>query len=78
MNCYVCDMGGRVAEAVAVCQSCGAALCRTHLDDELVARRPAGLHRVGCTHGLQVTARGRRPSAELPSASVFTARTAAR
>ena len=74
MNCYVCDTADRTVEAVAICQHCGAALCRTHLDKELVARRPAGLHRVGCTHGLQATARRHRGTSEFPAAPVMAAR----
>ncbi len=67
MNCYVCDSGGRSAEAVAICRHCGIALCREHIDQALVAKRPAGLVRVGCIHNPIGTARRRESIRELES-----------
>ena len=61
MNCYVCDNDGHASGAVAVCQHCGAALCRDHLDQELLTRKPSGLApSTGCSHGLRHAARERR------------------
>ena len=60
MNCYMCDIEGYATDAVAVCQHCGAALCREHLDYDLLAKRPHGLHRAGCTHALPQRAQIRR------------------
>jgi Uncharacterized protein conserved in archaea (DUF2180) len=48
MNCYVCDSDGRAAGAVALCHHCGAALCREHLDRELLNCQPSGLQRSRC------------------------------
>lgn len=50
MNCYVCDTRGTVRPAVAVCQHCGVAMCREHLDEDLLVPRTQGLVRRGCTH----------------------------
>lgn len=50
MNCYLCDSAGQAAPAVAVCSHCGIALCRTHLDQDLLATRAQGVVRRGCTH----------------------------
>lgn len=63
MNCYVCDTSGRVTQAVALCQDCGAALCRAHLDADLLAPKPRGLNRPRCTHALALTAERRRDRA---------------
>jgi hypothetical protein len=49
MNCYVCERGGALSTAVAICGSCSVALCRTHLDEELSTPGPGGL-RYGCSH----------------------------
>ena len=64
MSCYVCDRQGFASNAVAVCQDCGAALCREHLDESLLARRPGGLSRTSCSHALQAFAWLRRSEAE--------------
>ena len=51
MNCYVCHTHGEDAQAVAVCPNCGAALCATHLDADLLTSRTAGPGQGGaCTH----------------------------
>jgi len=60
MNCYLCDTVGEVSEAVAICRECGVALCRVHMDQGLLAERPAGLVRVGCVHNPTGIARWRR------------------
>ena len=65
MNCYRCDDLGRVIPAVATCNHCGIGLCRTHLDEDLIAIRPHGLTRRACTHDPLTSAeRGRRPNLE--------------
>ncbi len=60
MNCYMCDRTGATTEAVAICQHCGASLCRDHLDDDLLAQKAAGFHRSGCTHALVQAAQRRQ------------------
>ena len=50
MNCYMCDSDERAIEAVAICHHCGIALCREHVDEALLADRPAGMVRPGCIH----------------------------
>lgn len=50
MNCYVCDDKGKTTPAVSICQHCGVALCRTHLDEDLLLTRPHGMMRRGCLH----------------------------
>jgi hypothetical protein len=61
MNCYVCDENGRATAAVAICQHCGAALCKEHLDEDLLAHRPHGVVKhIGCGHHLVHEARERR------------------
>lgn len=65
MNCYVCDSIGQVTEAVAICRECGVALCREHVDQGLLAERPAGLVRGGCVHNPVGVARWRREIQEL-------------
>lgn len=50
MNCYVCDTLGRGTDAVAICNHCGVALCREHLDADLLAPRPQGLSGRRCSH----------------------------
>lgn len=50
MHCYVCDGNDRTVPAVAICQNCGVALCREHLDEDLLVPRAQGLVRQGCTH----------------------------
>jgi hypothetical protein len=67
MICYLCDNGDRAAEAVAICRHCGIALCREHADEAVLADRPAGLVRAGCTHNLIATARRRESIRELES-----------
>jgi hypothetical protein len=62
MNCYVCDNEGRVTSAVATCHHCGAALCREHLDDDLLSPRGHGHIRQHCTHDLVHSAQARRRS----------------
>lgn len=49
MNCYVCDCAGRVTAAVALCGTCHVALCRAHLDEELLTPGPGGTS-CGCSH----------------------------
>ena len=60
MNCYMCDSTGRVAAAVAICHHCGVALCREHLDEDLLSSRPQGHTQGGCTHHLHGAAMARR------------------
>lgn len=62
MNCYVCDAVGRETPAVAICQHCGLALCRDHLDEDLLMTRPQGVVRRGCTHEPLHAAQARRRS----------------
>lgn len=50
MNCYLCDHQGYATAAVAICKDCGAALCREHLDEGLLAPRPTGMTRAPCSH----------------------------
>lgn len=64
MNCYVCDQSGRVSPAVAVCHHCGAALCREHLDQDLLAQRAHGHIRHRCSHDLVHAAEARRRDAD--------------
>ena len=71
MNCYMCDNAGSEVEAVAVCQHCGAALCRGHLDQDLLARRPMGHHRRGCTHALLRAAHRRQDAREFAGSFIF-------
>jgi len=60
MNCYVCDGTGRVTPAVASCHHCSVALCREHLDEDLLgAHRPHGLTRRACSHDVVASARAR-------------------
>jgi hypothetical protein len=65
MHCYLCDSSGQPTEAVAVCRHCGLALCRDHVDEALLAERPAGLARPGCIHNPIGWARVRRDIQEL-------------
>lgn len=65
MQCYLCDSVGRATEAVAICRHCGLALCRNHIDEGLLAERPAGLVRAGCIHNPIGMARWRRDIQEL-------------
>jgi len=65
MQCYLCDSTGRVAEAVAICRQCGVALCRNHMDEGLLAPRPAGHVRAGCVHNLVGWAHTRREIQDL-------------
>ena len=58
MNCYVCDRAGRVTAAVAICRSCQVALCREHLDEELLRPGPGGA-RYACGHDPAAAAGGR-------------------
>jgi len=67
MNCYMCDSGGRDAEAVAIYRHCGIALCRERVDEALTANRPAGLVRPGCVHNPIGTARSRESIGALES-----------
>jgi hypothetical protein len=60
VNCYMCDSTGHVVEAVAICHHCGVALCREHLDEDLLSSRPQGHTRISCTHHLQGAAIARR------------------
>lgn len=64
MNCYLCDNGSEATDAVAICQHCGVALCRDHVDQDLLAQRPAGLVRRGCTHNPLGAAAARRKDLE--------------
>ena len=70
MNCYVCDRAGRATPAVAICHHCGAALCREHLDADLLAKRSHGLVRHGCTHDLVHSAEDARNAAPSLAAEV--------
>ena len=70
MNCYVCDKGGRSVASVAICHHCGAALCREHLDADLLSKRSHGLARHGCTHDLVHSARDARDAAPSPAAEL--------
>lgn len=61
MNCYVCDGSGRVTAAVAICRNCQVALCREHLDEDLLTPAPGGTS-YGCSHDPTRTARRRMPA----------------
>ena len=50
MNCYACDASGTTKAAVAICRHCGVAMCRAHLDEDLLLARPHGMIRHACTH----------------------------
>jgi hypothetical protein len=68
MNCYICDSQQHEVPAVAICQYCGIALCRDHLDEDLLAPRTQDLTRRGCMHSPVHSAhvrRGRVPSARI-------------
>ncbi|MFG2527093.1 DUF2180 family protein [Streptomyces sp. NPDC048516] len=55
MNCYDCARGNGNAAAVAICRSCGAALCDQHARGPRPGRRPehpAGAGAPHCVHGL--------------------------
>lgn len=65
MQCYLCDSVGRAIEAVAICRGCGVGLCRDHMDQGLLADRPAGHVRTGCIHNPLGMARSRRDIQEL-------------
>jgi hypothetical protein len=67
MNCYMCDCWDRATEAVAICRHCGIALCREHVDEALLARRPAGLAGPSCIHNPVGTARWREDVRALES-----------
>ena len=60
MNCYMCDSTGRAVAAIAICHHCGVALCREHLDEDLLSSRPHGHTKRGCTHYLHCAAMARR------------------
>ena len=62
MNCYLCDNNGDATDAVAICQHCGVALCREHVDQDVLADRPTGLGRRGCTHNPVAVAHSRHDS----------------
>jgi hypothetical protein len=72
VNCYMCDNAGDMGVAVAICHGCGVALCREHLDEDLLGDRPQGLTRRSCTHNLHgaATARRRAPHAVAPRSPV--------
>jgi hypothetical protein len=60
MNCYVCDQTGRTTPAVASCHHCAVALCREHLDEDLIGQhRPHGLTSRSCSHDLVSSAQAR-------------------
>lgn len=64
MHCHVCDMASRVTPAVATCQHCGVALCRVHLDEDLLAPLPRGLAPRTCSHSPVINAElGKRSAA---------------
>lgn len=67
MNCYLCDCDDRSTDAVAICRHCGIALCREHVDEALVADRPAGLVRASCIHNPIGVARRRESIRALES-----------
>jgi hypothetical protein len=69
MNCYLCDDRGREVPAVAVCHSCGIALCRSHLDRDLLAVRAQGVTRRECTHDPILAARRRQQSQARPAST---------
>jgi hypothetical protein len=49
MNCYECARNGTEKAAVAICLSCGVAMCLEHLDRERATAGPGGTQ-VGCSH----------------------------
>ena len=77
MNCYMCDNTGGMGVTVAICHGCGVALCREHLDEDLLGARPQGLTRRSCTHNLQGAATARRGAKVHASPRAVTARSAA-
>jgi Uncharacterized protein conserved in archaea (DUF2180) len=60
VNCYVCDSTGLEAASVAICHHCGVALCREHLDEDLLSPAPNGHTRRGCSHQPHGAAMARR------------------
>jgi hypothetical protein len=69
MNCYICDDRSRAVPAVAICQSCGIALCRDHLDRDLLAAHTQGVTRRGCTHDPIHGARHRQRAGAIATSS---------
>jgi hypothetical protein len=49
MNCYECAKDHREQPAVAICLTCGVAMCIQHLDQERVRIGPGGTQ-IGCGH----------------------------
>jgi hypothetical protein len=60
VNCYMCDSTGGMGAAVAICHGCGVALCREHLDEDLLSERSGGHTVRSCTHYLHGDAIARR------------------
>jgi hypothetical protein len=56
----MCDSTGGMGAAVAICHGCGVALCREHLDEDLLSYKPQGLARRSCNHDLHGAAMARR------------------
>lgn len=69
MHCYVCDANDKTTPAVAVCHNCGVALCREHLDQDLLLPRAHGLVRRGCTHAPVHLAQSARTSSPTTTTS---------
>lgn len=65
----MCDSTGRVIAAVAICHHCGVALCREHLDEDLLSSKPHGHTRISCTHHVHGAAKARRQARQLADAS---------
>jgi hypothetical protein len=49
MDCYECAKAGTKTTAVAICRSCSAGLCLTHLREAAATVGPGGLN-VVCRH----------------------------
>lgn len=67
MFCYVCaTKNGEAKVSVALCQTCGVALCVTHVADK--AANPQGGMAYSCNHHLPTTEEVERASASTDKA----------
>lgn len=48
MNCYVCSKDGVTSPSVAICTSCGVAMCQEHLEE--AGTYDVGGMKYGCPH----------------------------
>jgi hypothetical protein len=57
MQCYECAKSGNAREAVAICWSCSAGLCLSHVR-EAAAHRYVGAIRPACAHDTWMATKG--------------------